>query len=294
MNIIVLGGGGYLGIPLLQSLQEKHSASNITVFDDFSYDSKSLVPSNINIIDDKLHNIDNYEKILSEMDVIYYLASPRMSQVQLTSHVVKHFYYFEKTLNLLSKYNNTIYFTSSCSVYGKASNIVDEASATQHTSSYSTLKILCENKLLSYKKENYKILRLSTVYGYSPIYRQDNFINYLIKYSIISKNIDIFEEKSIRPYIFIDDCIDILTMLPTIKFKESIVNVGNDQLNISKEVLLKKVENIFELNFNKQIINSNDERSYEVDFSLLKKYIDFNYTDYETGLTSLREKLHGF
>ena len=83
-------------------------------------------------------------------------------------------------------------------------------------------------------------------------------------------------------------------MLPTIKFKESIVNVGSNQLNISKEVLLKKVENIFELNFNKQIINSNDERSYEVDFSLLKKYIDFNYTGYETGLTSLREKLHGF
>jgi nucleoside-diphosphate-sugar epimerase len=294
MNILVIGGGGYLGVPLLQSLKEKYQTGNITVFDDFSYESKNLISSDINIIDDKLFNIDQYEELLSNNDVVYYLASPRMSQVYNRTDIVKHFYFFEKTLNLLSKYNNTLYFTSSCSVYGKADNVVDEMSDTQETSFYSTLKILCENKLLSYKKENYKILRLSTVYGYSPVYREDNFINYLIKYSIITKNIDLFEAKSIRPYIFIDDCVDVLTMLPDFKIKESILNIGSNQLNISKEDLLKKVENTFELKFNTKLTESVDERSYEVDFSLLKKYIDFKYTDYETGLINLKENLHGF
>jgi nucleoside-diphosphate-sugar epimerase len=294
MNILVIGGGGYLGVPLLQSLKEKYKTSNITVFDEFSYGSKNLISSDINIIDDKLSNIDQYEELLSNTDIVYYLASPRMSQVYDRVDIVKHFYYFEKTLNLLSKYNNTLYFTSSCSVYGKADDVVDEMSDTQETSFYSTLKILSENKLLSYKKENYKILRLSTVYGYSPVYREDNFINYLIKYSIITKNIDLFEAKSIRPYIFIDDCVDILTMLPELKIKESILNIGSNQLNISKEDLLKKVENTFDLKFNTRLIESVDERSYEVDFSLLKKYIDFKYTDYETGLINLKENLHGF
>ena len=76
---------------------------------------------------------------------------------------------------------------SSCSVYGKTDKKVDETGEVMVTSHYSKLKIESEKIIQKENEENFKIFRLSTLYGRSVIERNDILINNII-YDIKNKN----------------------------------------------------------------------------------------------------------
>ena len=72
------------------------------------------------------------------------------------------------------------YFMSSCSVYGKTTEAVNEYTEPMITSLYSKLKIECE-KLMLKEDNSFKIFRISTLYGRGDFQRNDILINNLIE-----------------------------------------------------------------------------------------------------------------
>jgi nucleoside-diphosphate-sugar epimerase len=160
--------------------------------------------------------------------------------------------------------------------------MVTENSPVIVTSLYSQMKIFCENILLDTQNPNYKILRLSTLYGYNDYIRKDVFINNILDDIIQGKQIEIFDPFAKRPHLHVLDCARIIGELINCDVEEKILNIGFNELNINKIDLvniIKKYEN-FELVENK----TEDSRDYSVDFTKLKKYIKSTYILYKDGV----------
>lgn len=282
MNVLLIGGGGFLGVPLANELSKTHS---VLVYDNFKHDSQAYFNSNVNLIKDEVKNLSNYKKELKTCDIIYYLACPRLHE--LTEELYEQsFHEFKDAFSIISKFNRRFIYTSSCSVYGNKGEIVDENSQTQVTSLYSKLKIACEQEILTKPKFNHLILRLSTLYGNSYVERKDIFINNLVDEILKNKYVEIYDPLAIRPHLHVRDASIILSNILTSGINCGILNVGNNNLNISKEKLihiLKELNIDFSYHFN----YTNDSRSYKVDFSKLEKHIQHNFIDFKKGILDI-------
>jgi nucleoside-diphosphate-sugar epimerase len=283
MKILIIGGGGYLGIPLSNSLND----CDVTVYDKFMYSNITYLNNNILVIKDDVSNIENYNELLNSQDIIVYLTSPRLLELTDSSQLIEPISQFKKTIEAIKNKNVRFIFSSSCSVYGKRNDIVDENSSTQVTSLYSELKINCENILLEQNNPKFKIVRLSTLYGSSKLTRNDVLINNLIQDIKDNKPIEIFDPLAERPHIHIKDCVRVLISIIHSDFNGKIINVGNDNLNISKKHLVEKIRQTVKPNLEYHLINSEDSRSYKVNFSLLESHIQFEYTSFEDGIREL-------
>jgi nucleoside-diphosphate-sugar epimerase len=296
MKILLIGGAGYLGIPLTSQLKLKNH--NVTVYDKFLYTNETFISNlvggnNIDIIKDDIENIHNYEDKLNSFDYVYYLASPRLGELTHNFQVDKELFNFKKVIDLIKNENLKFTFISSCSVYGNNPNSVDEDSPINITSLYSELKIKCENILLEKNNPNFKIFRLSTLYGDSKYIRNDLFINNIV--SDIKNNKDeikIYGPNSIRPYLHVSDCANLLSILCEIDFEYVILNIGNDGLNINKNELINIVKDInkkyYNMNINVRYENSEDVRNYNVNFLKISNIIfNYNFKSYFDGIEEL-------
>lgn len=283
MNILLIGGGGYLGIPLSKELTKK--GHNIVVFDKFKYNTQDLIECkkiNGDVGGITLRSDFHYPSF----DMIFYLSQPRLNELDTEKQVkteVSYFNTFINSFNWSGIYRTPkVYFISSCSVYGKTEDIVNEDSAVIPTSLYSKMKIECEKIITENKNSNFKILRLSTLYGNSDYTRNDVFINNIINDVIDEKIIEIYDPFAKRPHLHVIDCVKIITNLVNIQFNEPILNIGVNELNINKSELINIIKKIKPFEYVENF--TNDSRDYGVDFGLLKKYVDFEHIKYEEGI----------
>lgn len=270
MNVLLIGGGGFLGVQLVKKLTLNEH--NVVVFDKFKYHTQDLIKCK-KIVGDvgaiTLRSDFNYQSF----DCIFYLSQSRLDEITTDYQVDTEVKYFKTFLDSLSSFEPKVFFISSCSVYGNSEDIVNENSPVQITSGYSRMKIECENILLEKKNPKFKILRLSTLYGKTQPYRSDVLINGFIDDILESKKIEIYGGESKRPHLHVEDCATILSELVDKDIEEPILNIGFNDLNISKMDIIKKLQKI--RNFNYILTENNDPRNYSVNFDLLEKYIIF-------------------
>ncbi len=67
MSVLVIGGAGYLGIPLCNSLRNRNRT--VTVYDKFLYSKPEDIPEGISIINDDICNVENHKLVYSEFFV---------------------------------------------------------------------------------------------------------------------------------------------------------------------------------------------------------------------------------
>lgn len=283
MNILLIGGGGYLGIPLSKELTKK--GYNVVIFDKFKYDTQDLIECK-KISGDVSTITLRSDFHYTSFDTIFYLSQPRLSELDTEKQVETEVSYFNKFINSFN-WSGTdripkVYFISSCSVYGKTDDIVNENSAVTVTSLYSKMKIECEKIITKINNSNFKILRLSTLYGNSDYIRNDVFINNIINDVIDENLIEIYDPFAKRPHLHVIDCVKIITTLVTTQIEEPILNIGVNELNINKSELIKIIKKIKPFVYVENF--TNDSRDYGVNFDLLKKYVDFEHIDYEEGI----------
>jgi nucleoside-diphosphate-sugar epimerase len=283
MKILIIGGAGYLGIPLSNSLIDY----DVTVYDKFLYSNITFLNNNIKVINDDVCNIGNYSDLVNSMDLIVYLASPRLLDLTDEIQLIEPIKEFRNTINLINNENTRLIFSSSCSVYGKRNDVVNENSETQITSLYSELKIRCENIIVSKNNPKFKIVRLSTLYGASKLRRDDVLINNLIDDIKHNRLIEIFDPLAERPHIHIKDCVRVLKSIIENDFDGKIINIGKKELNISKKDLIDRINKSIKPDLEYTLIVSEDSRSYKVDFSKLESHIQFNHITFEDGFREL-------
>ena len=283
MNILIIGGGGYLGVPLSKELTKK--GHNVVVFDNFKYNTQDLIDCKI-IIGDVGAITLRSDFHYPSFDTIFYLSQSRLNELENQQQVdveVNSFKKFIDSFNWSGMYfTPKVYFVSSCSVYGKTNEIVDENSPTIVTSHYSKMKIECEKYLIDKKNNNFKIVRLSTLYGNSNPIRKDVFINNILEDIKYDKEIEIFDPTAKRPHLHVLDCVKILSKLISSNFDSEILNIGFNELNVSKIELINIMKTY--INFNHITHQTEDSRNYHVNFDLLQKYIDHSPITYSNGI----------
>ncbi len=267
-NILITGGGGYIGTNLTQKLLEKNY--NVTVMDTFWFGNYLEKTKHLKIIKKDIRNISR--KDLRNIDCVLHLASiandPAAElNAKLTWDVNVLATYKLITFAVDQKVKKFI-FASSGSVYGiKKEKKVTENLSLEPISEYNKSKMIGERVLLSYKKKiDITILRPATVCGYSPAMRLDVAINALT-FGALQKNlITIFGGNQIRPNLTMHDMVNSYCFFlkrktqKNRKLDDIIFNLGFENLSIKN--MAERIKKTLKLKSKILIKPSNDPRSY--------------------------------
>ena len=270
MNILILGGGGYVGTPLITELL-KNKKNKITVVDTFWFGNFLKKNRRLKIIKKDIRDANlNWFK---GIDSIIHLAniandpavdlSPNLSWDVNVIALIKIIKFAIK-----SKVKKFIY-ASSGSVYGiKREKKVTEDLDLVPISVYNKTKMIAERVLMSFKdKITINCVRPATVCGVSPRMRFDISVNLLTLQAINESQITVFGGSQIRPNIHIKDMIRLYEFFLKRKIPSGFYNAGFENLkiiNIAKMLQRKTRTKI-------KIIKSNDPRSYRQDSTKLIK-----------------------
>tara|TARA_R110000824_G_scaffold193811_2_gene376198 strand:- start:270 stop:1172 length:903 start_codon:yes stop_codon:yes gene_type:complete len=250
MKILVTGGLGHIGSYIIRT---PFASSGICVVDDLStnrYCSLMNLPYPIDFINDGFESLD--EELLKQFDVVLHLAAVTDaargdSEIIEKINVVHTRDFIKKLLSL--ERPPLFIFPSSTSVYGTASDIVqeDDENALKPQSHYASSKLTIENFL----KENYPrylILRFGTIFGVTPGMRFHTAINHFCWASSMKKPLEVWEQNYnyYRPYLDVGDAERTISHLIHKGIENETYNVlsGNYKCGDIIEIIRKKIPDI--------------------------------------------------
>lgn len=278
MNILLLGGTGFIGQNVVQKLVENDHKVSLVVHEN--------LPENLTKINEKL--IIFYGNILDK-NAIKDAFKNQDIVVNLVGQICKDLNLFYN-LNIIGALNvselcvrnriDNIVLISSDLVYGESDETPSkELDPPDPKTNYSLTKLITENIYSHFAREHnstLSILRLSNVYGPNKrtgvIY---NFINALKKNDEI---IILNDGKQSRDFIYIDDAVDgIIKAIENLSKGIEIINIST-----SKNANLLEVISIIEKNFSKKarirFVQDNDynEKCVSADNNKAKSVFSFS------------------
>lgn len=249
MNILVTGAGGYIGSTLCGYLLE--CGHNVIAIDTFIYDhnySLAQYFSNRNFHYFRLDVFENLDEIVSlakvhNIDLIIPLAAlvgasicdkyPELAEKINTKAII---YLFER-------HKCRFIYPNTNSGYGSIAGICTEDTPMLPISIYGQTKCETEKYLLEKGGKLATILRLATVFGPSNRMRLDLLINDWSYRIFHNENIKIFDRNFNRNYVHVNDVAR--GILQCVAYPAQVggevFNLGNDDLNCSKEELFKRI-----------------------------------------------------
>ena len=263
MSILVTGGGGYIGSLLVDELLKLNK--KVRVIDTFWFGNYLKKNKNLEIIKKDILNCN--DKDFKNVKTVIHLASVANDPASNLDPKLTWEISCLGTMKLceLSKKNNVkkFIFASSGSVYGiKKEKKVHENLKLLPISDYNKTKMIAERVIESYKKYfKYYLIRPGTVYGYSPRMRLDLMINILTYQALTKKKITVFGGNQIRPYIHIQDMVNVYLFMLNKNLPSGPYNASAG--NLSAKNTAYEIKNI--IDGCKIIIQkSNDPRSYRL------------------------------
>ena len=281
MNILVVGGAGYIGSCFCEMFaKDMKSTDKIIILDDFSTGHAESVHPKAQLYKGSVLDYEIVEKIFisHKIDFVFHFAA----KLVVGESVFQPIEYFENNvggvivlLKLMKKYNvSNIIFSSTAAVYGNPETVpVDENSYKNPINPYGDSKLACENLIVASEKAygiNYGILRYFNVAGASesgqyglrkkdptlliPVINKSNINNSSFK--VFGNDYDTVDKTWIRDYINISDLVDahILLFKYIIKNKKSaILNLGTEKGSSVLEII-KETEKVLNKKVNYEIV----------------------------------------
>ena len=292
-NILLIGGAGYIGQVVSNYFLKKNY--KVGIVDNLIYKQEIKKNKNLFFYNQKLEKIENisqnYESIVLLSGLVGDPITKKYPELSKKYNLLDIKKYLLKIKNL----NKKILFISTCSNYGLLKNdqIANEDYKLKPLSLYAKQKVKIENFLLKNKnkfKFNFTILRFATAFGVSPRMRFDLTVNQFVKEIYEKKKLNVYDLDTWRPYCHVYDfarLIEKIIVSPKQKIKSQVFNAGNDKNNHTKREILNKIVKLLNSDFSKITFNSNtsdrlDKRSYKVNFSKLKKKLNFK-TKYDVN-----------
>ena len=200
MNILVVGGAGYVGGGIVDKLKQTH---NVTVYDSLIYEESYR--KDVNFVYGDIRNHSKLLPLLKENDAVIWLAAlvgdgacsinPELT-FEINSESVKF---------LANNFDKRVIFLSTCSVYGAQEGLLDESSAINPLSEYASSKVQAEEYL---SDSNAIIFRLGTLFGISDEFsriRLDLVVNILVTKALTEGKLTVFGGEQWRPLLHVVD-----------------------------------------------------------------------------------------
>lgn len=295
MNILLLGGLGFLG----QNLSKKLSLNN-----------------SVYVVDCVENNSPNYFKVtLSDTNKLISIIGEK--QIHVVIHLISSIIpssTIEQYLEDVQKiYNPTlqildycatnkikfVYFSSGGAVYGCQKEIFNEHTKREPVSFYGLSKLNFENAITFFhytRGLNYLIIRPSNPYGYGQnVYGKQGIIAIIIGKILKNEKLQIWGDGSVvKDYIFIDDFIFYATsLIENNSVWNQIYNIGsgigtsvNDVLEAfrNNSIKLPEIEYISE--------NKADVTRMILDCTKLQELFPYNLTSLECGIKTFWDKIN--
>lgn len=247
-NILVTGGGGYLGSTMVPDLLT--AGHKVTVLDNFMFGQNSLAHvchhENFNVIHGDIRTESTMLKLMKEADIIIPLAALVGAPIctrdpvgaSTTNHdaIVMMLKHISKHQIILMPTTNSAYGT------GDKNNYCTEESPLRPISQYAKEKVEIEQRLLQHP--NAISFRLATVFGMSPRMRIDLLVNDFTYRAVYDRFVVLFESYFKRNYLHVRDVSRVFqhAIDNFDPMKGQIYNVGLSDANISKKELCQAIQ----------------------------------------------------
>jgi len=269
MNILVVGGAGYLGGAVTDLfLSSKH---NVLVYDFLLYEEtyRKQLPFVYGDIRDR----EKLKKYLAWADVVIWLAALVGDPACLLNETLTRQINTESVQYIRENFNGRIIFTSTCSVYGAAEEELNEKSRLNPLSVYAKTKLLSEKILID---SNALIFRLGTLYGVGDEFsriRFDLVVNTLVMRAAVHKKISIFGGQQYRPLLHVRDAASMIYKCIETK-NNGIYNLHSDNFTIVD--IAQRIKKYFSgLHIDTSDEMFQDKRNYRVSSQKAMVELDF-------------------
>ncbi len=302
-NILLLGGGGYIGVEVIKYFLKKNfkvsCVDNFIYKHDFSI-KKIKKNKNFFLYRCDLKNKKNYKKILKGITDIVILAGlvgdPITKKYPVDAEKINHIG-IKKFINFCKKEKEIkkLVFVSTCSNYGLIKNkIANENTKLNPQSLYAKQKIKIEKFLINQNSKfnfNTYILRFATAFGSSDRPRFDLTVNEFVFMAMQKKIIDIYDSETWRPYCHVKDFAKVIYCVLVKKEKEKkikIFNVGSNKNNFRKIDIIHKIKKYIPSLKYIDVKSKNDPRNYIVNFNKIRKELKIkNFLSLDFGIKEM-------
>lgn len=276
-NILVTGGAGYVGSPLVGMLLEE--GYRVRVLDILKFGGHSLFPyfasKKFEFVKGDIRNKETVKRAAEGMDAIIHLAAivgfPACRKEPELSREVN----VDGTRNIVEAAAGKIpiFFASTGSNYGKLiETVCTETTPLNPLSNYGKQKTEAEEIVKS--NGELVIYRFATAFGVSPRMRLDLLPNDFTYRAVRDKSLIVYEKNFMRTFIHVRDMGGAFLFALTNygKMRGEIYNVGDNSMNYSKEAICLMVKNKVDyyLHF-ADVGHDVDQRNYVVSYDKLSK-----------------------
>jgi len=200
MDILVVGGAGYVGGGIVYLLSKKH---DVTVYDSLIYENSFR--KDVNFIFGDIRDYKKLNPILNHYDAVIWLAALVGDGACAINPTLTHEINAETVSNLTKNFKGKIVFLSTCSVYGAQDGILNEESSVKPLSEYASSKLIAEKYL---EDSDSIIFRLGTLFGIGDQFsriRLDLVVNILTTKALQDKKMSVFGGDQWRPLLHVKD-----------------------------------------------------------------------------------------
>ncbi len=302
-RVLVVGGAGYLGSVLTEKLLRR--GFRVRVLDNFLYGRRSLEAisqdENLEITEGDLRNIHTCVSSLADTDAVVLLAAivgDPASKVRPTETIETNVLAAQALASACRLHHvNRFLYASTCSVYGVGTDLLDEDAPLNPVSLYARTKIESERIILGMGDDYFSptILRMGTLYGYSPRMRFDLVVNTMSMKSFVDGRIQVFGGRQWRPLLGVEDAADVFVRC----IEADLQKVGKRVFNVGSDGQNYRIDDVAEIisaalgGIPISRDNSNlDARDYRVSFARLTETLGFTpRQSIESAARAIYEKL---
>ena len=201
MNILVVGGAGYIGGAITDILQKTNHQTR--VYDSLVYEESYRKP--VDFIYGDIRDIETLGEQLAWADAVIWLAALVGDGACAINQDLSRDINRDAVRWLSEHYDGRIVFTSTCSVYGAQNGILSEESPTGPLSVYARTKLAAEQYLFD---KNALVFRLGTLFGVSDLFarlRLDLVVNVMTVRAALEGELTVYGGEQFRPLLHVRD-----------------------------------------------------------------------------------------
>ncbi len=302
MNILLIGGAGFIGSNLIKTLSKE--TNSIYVLEPEGANTDRLKNSNINLLKGSLSDFNYVRGIIekNEIEIVVHLVStliPGSTYEDYKCEYKNVIFPSIEIMELCAKQGiRFIFFSSGGTVYGSRNDVSPfvETDPMRPISYYGWSKQMMENCILFMHRTkglNYLILRPSNPYGHGQnLYGKQGLVAVAIGKLLRDEQIDVWGDGSaVRDYIYVDDLAKIFVKLIEGDVHNMTLNIGSGRgYSVNDVLAFLKIVSGKDLKIVYQNPRPVDVSNMVLDTTMLRNAISYEITPFMDGVRLFYEE----